>query len=85
MIRAALGREPRVKRPDSIHTFPDHLTLAPSMVGISAEAVAGIKDLRDGHAVSLNSLVFTFTVTRREAAREFATPLCGKKSRNPDK
>src|SRR5438552_5798695 len=28
MIRAALGRPPRVKTPSSIHTFPDHLTLA---------------------------------------------------------
>ena len=48
MIRAALGRPPRVKNPASVHTFPDHLTLAPNLPGISAEALAGIKDLRDG-------------------------------------
>jgi 3-isopropylmalate/(R)-2-methylmalate dehydratase large subunit len=48
MIRAALGRPPRVKNPASIHTFPDHLTLAPNLPGISAEALEGIKDLRDG-------------------------------------
>lgn len=46
MIRAALGRAPRVKNPASIHTFPDHLTLASNLPGISAEAVAGIKNLR---------------------------------------
>src|SRR5262245_30740855 len=28
MIRTALGREPKVKSPSSMHTFPDHLTLA---------------------------------------------------------
>jgi 3-isopropylmalate/(R)-2-methylmalate dehydratase large subunit len=48
MIRAALGREPRVKSPASIHTFPDHLTLAANLPGISPEALAGIKDLRQG-------------------------------------
>ncbi len=48
MLRSALGREPRVKNPDSIHTFPDHLTLAPNLPGITAEALAGIKDLREG-------------------------------------
>ncbi len=48
MIRAALGRPPRVKNPSSIHTFPDHLTLAPNLPGISDEALAGIKDLREG-------------------------------------
>jgi 3-isopropylmalate/(R)-2-methylmalate dehydratase large subunit len=48
MIRAALGRAPRLKTPASIHTFPDHLTLAAGLPGISAEALAGIKDLRDG-------------------------------------
>jgi 3-isopropylmalate/(R)-2-methylmalate dehydratase large subunit len=48
MIRSALGRPPRVKNPASIHTFPDHLTLAPSLPGISAEALEGIKNLRTG-------------------------------------
>ena len=48
MIRAALGRPPRVKNPESIHTFPDHLTLAPNLPGITGEALAGIKDLREG-------------------------------------
>ena len=48
MIRAALGRPPRVKNPASIHTFPDHLTLAAGLPGITAEALAGIKDLREG-------------------------------------
>jgi 3-isopropylmalate/(R)-2-methylmalate dehydratase large subunit len=48
MIRSALGRAPKVKNPHSIHTFPDHLTLAPHLPGISAEALEGIKDLRAG-------------------------------------
>src|ERR1051326_3465025 len=48
MIRAALGRPPHVKNPASIHTFPDHLTLAAGLPGISAEALEGIKDLRAG-------------------------------------
>src|ERR1051326_9079180 len=48
MLRSALGRPPRVKNPASIHTFPDHLTLAPSLPGISAEALEGIKNLRTG-------------------------------------
>src|SRR5262249_14517394 len=48
MIRSALGRPPKVKRPDSLHTFPDHLTLAADLPGISAEALAGIQDLRAG-------------------------------------
>jgi 3-isopropylmalate/(R)-2-methylmalate dehydratase large subunit len=48
MIRAALGRAPKVKNPASIHTFPDHLTLAPNLPGISTEAMEGIKDLRQG-------------------------------------
>ena len=51
MLRSALGREPRVNDPDSIHTFPDHLTLAPNLPGITAEALAGIKDLREGQRV----------------------------------
>jgi 3-isopropylmalate/(R)-2-methylmalate dehydratase large subunit len=48
MIRSALGRAPRVKNPASIHTFPDHLTLAADLPGITAEALAGIQDLREG-------------------------------------
>ncbi len=48
MIRAALGREPRIKDRASIHTFPDHLTLAPNLPGISSEALEGIQDLRNG-------------------------------------
>jgi 3-isopropylmalate/(R)-2-methylmalate dehydratase large subunit len=48
MLRSALGRPPRVKDPSSIHTFPDHLTLAPSLEGIADEALEGIRDLREG-------------------------------------
>jgi 3-isopropylmalate/(R)-2-methylmalate dehydratase large subunit len=48
MVRAALGRPARVKNPESIHTFPDHLTLAGDLPGITSEALAGIKDLREG-------------------------------------
>jgi 3-isopropylmalate/(R)-2-methylmalate dehydratase large subunit len=48
MIRSALGRPPKVKNPASIHTFPDHLTLAANLPGISSEALAGIQDLRAG-------------------------------------
>jgi 3-isopropylmalate/(R)-2-methylmalate dehydratase large subunit len=47
MIRAALGRAPRVKDPSTIHAFPDHLTLAAALPGITPEALAGIKDLRE--------------------------------------
>jgi len=48
MIRAALGRAPKVKNPGSVHAFPDHLTLASDLPGISKEALEGIKDLRQG-------------------------------------
>jgi 3-isopropylmalate/(R)-2-methylmalate dehydratase large subunit len=48
MVRAALGRPPRIKNPSSIHTFPDHLTLAANLPGITPEALAGIHDLREG-------------------------------------
>jgi len=48
LIRSALGREPNMKNPDSIHTFPDHLTLAGSLPGVTSEALAGIRDLREG-------------------------------------
>src|SRR5262249_21693585 len=36
MIRAALGRAPRIKNPASIHSFPDHLTLAGDLPGITS-------------------------------------------------
>src|SRR5213593_1109140 len=48
MIRSALGRGPKVKNPASIHTFPDHLTLAADLPAITAEALEGIRDLREG-------------------------------------
>ena len=47
MIRSALGRAPRVKNPAAVHAFPDHLTLAAALPGITSEALAGIKDLRE--------------------------------------
>jgi len=46
MVQAALGRAPRVKYPERIHTFPDHLALASGLPGISAEGLEGIRDLR---------------------------------------
>src|SRR5437773_24078 len=46
MIRSALNREPLVKSPSTMHTFPDHLTLAAGLPRISEEALAGIADLR---------------------------------------
>src|SRR6266446_2377600 len=48
MIRSALGRGPKIRNPASIHTFPDHLTLAANLPGMTSEALAGIKDLRVG-------------------------------------
>ncbi len=48
MVRMALGRPTRVKDPAKIHTFPDHLALASDLPGITAEAVEGVRDLRDG-------------------------------------
>src|SRR5262245_11578947 len=48
MVRAALGRPPRAKNPSSIHAFPDHLTLAANLPGITSEALAGVRDLREG-------------------------------------
>jgi 3-isopropylmalate/(R)-2-methylmalate dehydratase large subunit len=81
MIRAALGRPPKVKNPSSIHTFPDHLTLAADLPGISKEAIEGIKDLRQGqkrfaeqsgvqfHSTSLGgSTGICHTVVREEIA-----------------
>ncbi|MGE3864166.1 MAG: aconitase family protein [Burkholderiaceae bacterium] len=43
---AALGRPVRVSRPQAMHCFPDHLSLAPAQPGVSAEALAGIAGLR---------------------------------------
>jgi 3-isopropylmalate/(R)-2-methylmalate dehydratase large subunit len=63
MIRAALGRSPRVKNPASIHTFPDHLTLAPDLPGITPEALAGIKDLREGQQRIAKELGLRFHAT----------------------
>jgi 3-isopropylmalate/(R)-2-methylmalate dehydratase large subunit len=48
MVQAALGRGPRVRNPRSIHSFPDHLTLAPDLPGITKEAAEGIRALREG-------------------------------------
>ncbi|HLH32804.1 MAG TPA: aconitase family protein, partial [Terriglobia bacterium] len=63
MIRAALGRAPRIKNPASIHTFPDHLTLAGNLPGITGEALAGIKDLRDGQRRIAETLGIQFHAT----------------------
>ena len=35
--RAALGRPPRIKNPLSIHTFPDHLTLAAGLPVVASD------------------------------------------------
>jgi len=63
MIRAALGRPPRIKNPDSIHTFPDHLTLASGLPGITNEALAGIRDLREGQRRIARELGIRFHAT----------------------
>jgi 3-isopropylmalate/(R)-2-methylmalate dehydratase large subunit len=63
MIRAALGRAPRIKDPSSIHTFPDHLTLAAGLPGITSEALAGIKDLREGQRRIAEELGIRFHAT----------------------
>src|SRR6266566_7664147 len=63
MIRAALGRPPKVKNPKSIHTFPDHLTLATNLPGITGEALAGIKDLREGQKRIAEELGIQFHAT----------------------
>src|SRR5206468_8541372 len=63
MIRAALGRPPKVKNPSSVHTFPDHLTLAPNLPGITSEALAGIKDLREGQRRVAEELGIRFHAT----------------------
>jgi 3-isopropylmalate/(R)-2-methylmalate dehydratase large subunit len=48
MVRTALGRAARVKHPSSIHAFPDHLTLAHELPGITSEDIEGIRQLREG-------------------------------------
>lgn len=63
MIRSALGRPPRIKNPASIHTFPDHLTLAPNLPGITSEALAGIRDLREGQKRIAEALGIQFHAT----------------------
>jgi 3-isopropylmalate/(R)-2-methylmalate dehydratase large subunit len=63
MIRSALGRAPRIKNPESIHTFPDHLTLAANLPGITKEAIAGIRDLREGQKRIAETLGIQFHAT----------------------
>jgi 3-isopropylmalate/(R)-2-methylmalate dehydratase large subunit len=63
MVRAALGRGPRVKSPKSMHTFPDHLALASDLPGITSEAMAGIKDLREGQRRIAQELGIQFHAT----------------------
>jgi 3-isopropylmalate/(R)-2-methylmalate dehydratase large subunit len=63
MIRAALGRPPRIKTPSSIHTFPDHLTLAGNLPGITPEALTGIQDLREGQRRIAKDLGIQFHAT----------------------
>ena len=63
MIRAALGRPSRINNPASIHAFPDHLTLAASLPGITREALAGIKDLREGQKRIAEELGIRFHAT----------------------
>src|SRR5262249_40520150 len=63
MIRAAWARPPRVKDPQSIHTFPDHLALAASLPGITPEALRGIQDLREGQKRIARELGIQFHAT----------------------
>src|SRR5438093_12268415 len=63
MIRSALGRPPKVKNPASIHAFPDHLTLAADLPGITREALAGIKGLREGQQRIAKELGLRFHTT----------------------
>jgi 3-isopropylmalate/(R)-2-methylmalate dehydratase large subunit len=65
MIRAALGRAPKIRNPASIHTFPDHLTLAANLPGISGEALAGIQDLRAGQKRIAQETGIQFHATAR--------------------
>jgi 3-isopropylmalate/(R)-2-methylmalate dehydratase large subunit len=69
MIRSALGRPPRIKNPASIHTFPDHLTLAGNLPGITTEALAGIKDLREGQKRIADTLGIQFHATASGGSR----------------
>jgi 3-isopropylmalate/(R)-2-methylmalate dehydratase large subunit len=80
MVLSALGRVPKVRRPASIHTFPDHLTLASGLPGITDEALAGIHNLRGGqkrfaeetgihyHSVGAGSSGICHTIIREEIA-----------------
>src|ERR1700733_11649328 len=63
MIRAALGRPPRIKNPQSIHAFPDHLTLATNLPGVTGEALEGIQDLRQGQKRIAEELGIQFHAT----------------------
>jgi 3-isopropylmalate/(R)-2-methylmalate dehydratase large subunit len=63
LIRAALGRPPRIKNPQSIHAFPDHLTLATSLPGVTYEALEGIQDLRQGQKRIAEELGIQFHTT----------------------
>jgi 3-isopropylmalate/(R)-2-methylmalate dehydratase large subunit len=63
MIRAALGRLPVVRNPASIHMFPDHLTLAANLPGITPEALTGIRDLREGQRRIAEELGINFHAT----------------------
>jgi 3-isopropylmalate/(R)-2-methylmalate dehydratase large subunit len=63
MILSALGRPPRIHNPSSIHTFPDHLALASNLPGITAEALAGIDDLRAGQRRIARELGIQFHAT----------------------
>ena len=63
MVQSALGRAPRIHNPSSIHTFPDHLSLAGNLPGITAEALAGIQDLRAGQRRIAQELGIQFHAT----------------------
>ena len=63
MVRAALGRPPVVKNPASIHAFPDHLTLAANVPGVSAEALTGVRELREGQKRIAETLGIQFHAT----------------------
>ena len=79
MIQSALGGPPRIHNPSSIHTFPDHLSLAGNLPGITAEALAGIQDLRAGQRRIARELGIQFHATASEAAPVSVTPLCVKR------
>lgn len=69
MVRAALGREPRVIHPEAVHTFPDHLTLASKRPGMTAEALEGIRDLREGQRALAEATGMRFHVTETGGSR----------------